>query len=118
MDFSLSRQTRSQMEAVRRFVQQELQPLEEEVETKGVLEPDKARDIFERSHKSGFYAMNIPKEFGGAGLSAVEMSQLEQEMGQTTDILIRRAFGNVYEVLLACNKAQCDEWLLPAVRGE
>ncbi len=118
MDFSLSSQTRSQMEAVRQFVQQELQPLEQEVETKGLLEPDKAREIFERSRKLGFYAMNIPRKFGGGGLSAVEMSQIELEMGQTTDILIRRAFGNVYEVLLACNAAQREEWLLPAVRGE
>ena len=118
MDFSLSSQTRSQMEAVRQFVQQALQPLEQEVETKGLLEPDKAGEIFEKSRKLGFYAMNIPKEFGGGGLSAVEMSQIEQEMGQTTDVLIRRAFGNVYEVLLACNAAQRDEWLLPAVRGQ
>ena len=118
MDFSLSRQTRTQIGAVRQFVQHELQPLEEEVETKGLLEPDKAREIFEKSRKLGFFAMNIPKEFGGAGLSSVEMSQVEQEMGQTTDILIRRAFGNVYEVLLACNEAQRDEWLIPAVRGE
>ena len=46
------------------------------------------------------------------------MVYLEQEMGQTTDPLIRRAFGNVYEVLLACSDAQRQQWLLPCVKGE
>ena len=118
MDFSLSDQVQIQVEAVRRFVRDELQPLEEEVETKGILEPETALQIFEKSRDVGFYAMNIPRQFGGGGLSAVEMSHVEQEMGQTTDILVRRAFGNVYEVLLACNAAQREQWLLPAVRGE
>ena len=118
MDFSLSNRTLSQIASVRRFVQNELHPLEEDVEAKGYLEPEKAREIFEKSRDLGFYAMNIPEEYGGGGLSALEMSHVEQEMGQTTDILIRRAFGNVYEVLLACDAAQRDRWLLPAVRGE
>ena len=39
-------------------------------------------------------------------------------MGQTSDVLIRRAFGNVYEVLLAYDPAQRERCLLPAVRGE
>jgi len=42
----------------------------------------------------------------------------EEQFGHTTDILIRRAFGNVYEVLLACQGAQVDRWLTPSVKGE
>jgi acyl-CoA dehydrogenase len=118
VDFSLSDQAQAQVEAVRQFVRDQLQPLEDEVEAEGLLEPEKARQVFEKSRDAGFYAMNIPQAFGGGGLSAVEMSHVEQEMGQTTDILVRRAFGNVYEVLLACNAAQREEWLLPAVQGE
>ena len=49
--------------------------------------------------------MNIPAEYAGGGFNAVRMVCLEQEMGQTTDLFILRAFGNVYEVLLACNDA-------------
>ena len=44
--------------------------------------------IFEKSRNAGFYAMNIPQKFGGGGLSAVAMSHVEQEMGQTSDILV------------------------------
>jgi acyl-CoA dehydrogenase len=42
---------------------------------------------------------------------------VEEQFGHTTDILVRRAFGNVYEVLLACEGAQRERWLLPAVQG-
>ena len=43
---------------------------------------------------------------------------LEEQFGHTTDILIRRAFGNVYEVLLAAQGEQVGRWLEPTVRGE
>ena len=51
MDFSLSDQTQIQVEAVRRFVRDELQPIEEDVEIKGLLESGIARQIFEKSTK-------------------------------------------------------------------
>ena len=82
------------------------------------MESSLATDIFEKSRALGFYGMNIPAEHGGGGCDAVQMVYLEQEMGQTTDPLVRRAFGNVYEVLLACNEAQRQQWLLPCVKGE
>ena len=106
------------MAAVRRFVRTELQPLEAEVEARGRLDPDRARELFQRSRRLGFYALKIPREHGGGGLGAVEMSHVEQETGQTSDVLIRRAFGNVYEVLLACDPVQRERWPVPAVRGE
>lgn len=42
----------------------------------------------------------------------------EEQFGHTTDILIRRAFGNVYEMLLECKGAQIDRWLKPCVTGD
>ena len=41
----------------------------------------------------------------------------EEQFGHTSDYLIRRAFGNVYEPLLECKGAQVDRWLKPAVEG-
>ena len=42
----------------------------------------------------------------------------EEQYGHTSDILIRRAFGNVYEILLEGNAEQIETYLLPTVRGE
>lgn len=118
MDLSLSTEQAMLVEAVRKFVENELLPLEDGIEEKGYLEPALARRIFEKSRAHGMYGMNIPEEFGGGGLSALDTMLVEEQFGHAKDILIRRAFGNVYEVLLNANAVQRERWLLPTVRGE
>lgn len=118
MDFFLSYEQKMLVDTVREFIANELAPLEQTVETDGVLAPEIATEIFRKSKELGLYAMNIPEEFGGGGLSALETMLVEEQFGRTTDILIRRAFGNVYEVLLACKGTQVDRWLKPCVAGE
>src|SRR5215471_5055994 len=100
------------------IVETELIPLEDEIEATGQLDPALAKEIFEKSRALGLYAMNIPAEYGGGGLSAVDTMLVEEQFGHTKDILIRRAFGNVYESLLEGTDAQKERWLLPCVRGE
>jgi len=106
------------IKTARDFVSSELIPLEDTVESKRALDPALARAIFEKSRALGLYAVNIPAEYCGGGLSAVDTCLVEEQFGHTTDILIRRAFGNVYEVLLLANPEQRKRWLEPAVRGE
>ncbi|WP_407280478.1 acyl-CoA dehydrogenase family protein [Aromatoleum evansii] len=118
MDLNLTSEQKMLVDTVRRFVENELLPLEDEIEETGRLAPEKAHALFEKSSANGLYAMNIPEEFGGGGLSAVDTMLVEEQFGHAKDILIRRAFGNVYEVLLKCDAAQRERWLLPTVRGE
>lgn len=118
MEFGLSDEQKILIESLRHFIKGQLSPLEEEVETTGRLDPEKAKTIFNKSKALGFYAMNIPEEYGGGGLSAVDTCLTEEQFGHAKDILIRRAFGNVYEVLLVGTEAQKERWLLPSVRGE
>jgi len=118
MDFKLNDEQKMLVNAVRDFITKELTPLEDEIEEKGQLEPGKAKAIFQKSKSLGFYAMNVPEEYGGGGLSAVDTCLVEEQFGRVKDILIRRAFGNVYEVLFKCNESQRNRWLLPTVRGE
>jgi acyl-CoA dehydrogenase len=118
MDFALNDEQKMMIDMVRRFIKEELAPLEEQVETSGQLAPEVAKAIHSKSKALGLYALNIPAEWGGGGLSAVDSMLCEEQFGHTTDILIRRAFGNVYEALLACQGAQVERWLKPCVRGE
>jgi acyl-CoA dehydrogenase len=118
MNFSLSDEQKMIIDTVRRFIRDELKPLEDEVENSGQLDPAKARSIHEHAKVLGLYALNMPAEMGGGGLSVVDRMLCEEQFGHTTDILIRRAFGNVYEPLLECKGAQVARWLEPAVRGE
>ena len=118
MDFGRSEEQNLLVDTVRDFIARELAPLEDEVEATGMLRPELAAAIHAKAKALGLYAMNIPAEFGGGGLSALDQMLVEEQFGRTTDILIRRAFGNVYEMLLECRGDQIERWLLPSVRGE
>jgi acyl-CoA dehydrogenase len=118
MNFSLDDEQKMIVDTVRRFIRDELKPLEDEVEDSGQLDSAKARAIHEHAKALGLYALNMPAALGGGGLGVVDRMLCEEQFGHTTDILIRRAFGNVYEPLLECKGAQVARWLEPAVRGE
>ncbi len=118
MEFGLSHEQKLLIKTVRQFVQTELQPLEANVEVSDILDPVEAKRIFEKSCALGLYAMNIPAELGGGGLSTLDWMLVEEQFGYTSDILIRRAFGNVYEILTEATEAQRARWLLPSIKGE
>ena len=118
MEFALNDEQKMMIDTVRRFIKEELKPLEDEIEDAGRLDPAKARAVHEKARSLGLYALNIAAELGGGGLSAVDRILCEEQFGHTTDILIRRAFGNIYEPLLVCKGEQVERWLKPTVRGE
>jgi acyl-CoA dehydrogenase len=117
MDFSLSDEQKMLIDTVRRFISEELQPLEDGIETRGSFDIDAARAVFAKSKALGLYALNMPEALGGGGLSNLDRILCEEQFGHTTDILIRRAFGNIYEPLLHCKGEQVERWLKPAVAG-
>lgn len=118
MDFSLNDEQKMMIDTIRRFIAEELKPLEDELEEKGYLEPEKAAAIHAKGKELGLYALNMPAELGGGGLSNLDRIMCEEQFGHTSDMLIRRAFGNVYEPLLHCKGEQIERWLKPAVEGK
>ena len=117
MDFSLNDEQKMMIETIRRFIAQELHPLEDELENKGFLTKETSLTIFEKSRALGLYALNIPEQFGGGGLGVLDRIMCEEQFGHTSDYLIRRAFGNVYEPLLECKGEQIERWLIPTAQG-
>lgn len=118
MDFSLSEEQKLLVTTARTFVYDELLPLEDEIDRTGKFDSAKAKAVFEKSRALGLYAVNIPEKHGGAGLSTIDTCLVEEQFGHAMDILVRRAFGNVYEVLLLANAHQVKAYLDPATRGE
>ena len=118
MDFSLNDEQKMMIDTVRRFIAEELKPLENGIEDKGFLDDAVAKTVHEKSKALGLYALNIPAELGGGGLSNLDRILCEEQFGHTSDYLIRRAFGNIYEPLLVCQGAQVERWLKPTVTGQ
>ncbi len=118
MNFSLSEEQHLLVSSIRGFIESELRPLEEDIEKTGRLPDDMASEIRAKSQELGLYAVNIPTKYGGGGLSVLDWMIAEEQFGRTSDILVRRAFGNVYEILLEGTDAQIETYLIPAVRGD
>ena len=70
MDFSLNDEQKMMIETVRRFIAEELQPLEDEVEDNGFLDNTKAQAIHDKAKALGLYGMNMPVELGGGAADA------------------------------------------------
>jgi len=82
MEFGLSHEQQLVVDTVRSFVEQELYPLEDEVERSGMVPGTLGREIQDKVLELGFYAPNLPEEFGGGGLDTLTFTLLERELGR------------------------------------
>jgi acyl-CoA dehydrogenase len=118
LDVTMTDERRMLVDTVRKFVENDVQPLEQEVEELASIPEDKLRAIRSKAQLLGLFAMNMPADVGGGGLSMVDICLVEEELGKTSDALIRRTFGQVYPMLLACRGEQRERYLLPTVKGD
>ena len=118
LDFTMTDDRRMLVDTVRKFVENDVQPLEQEVEELAKIPDDKLRAVRSKAQSLGLFAMNMPAEVGGGGLSMVDICLVEEELGKTSDALIRRTFGQVYPMLMACRGEQRERYLLPTVKGD
>ncbi len=117
MNFTLTDEQSLIVRTVRDFVERELYPLEQDVERSGELPRAIGRAIQDKVQALGFYAPNIPAEFGGGGLDNVSLALLERELGRTS-MALSTWWGRPSNILCACNAEQRERYLLPSVRGE
>jgi acyl-CoA dehydrogenase len=117
MDFGLSPEQQIVVDTVRSFVENELYPLERQVERAGEAPLELGRAIQRKVIDLGFYAPNIPAEFGGGGLDHVTLMLLERELGRAS-MALSVWWGRPSNILCACNEEQRARYLAPAVAGE
>ena len=117
MDFALSHEQQLIVDTVRDFVERELYPHEEQVEREGRVAPELGAEIKRKVMELGFYAPNLPQEAGGGGLSPLDFTLLERELGRAS-MALSVFWGRPSGILMACNEEQRRKYLLPAARGE
>ena len=118
IDFSISSETQMLLETLRRFIAQELSPHEAEVEEVQYVRPELVQELRGKAKEIGLFALGMPEEVGGGGLSVVDMCLCEEEFGYTKDALVRRAFGAIPMSLMNCVGDQRAKYLDRAVSGE
>ncbi|SET82471.1 acyl-CoA dehydrogenase family protein [Paracoccus homiensis] len=117
MQFGLNDEQEMIVSTVRAFVENEIYPHEAEVERSGTVPLELGEEIRRKVIDLGFYACNFPEEVGGAGLSHLDFTLVERELGRGS-MALTHFFGRPQNILMACTGDQRDRYLLPAVRGE
>lgn len=118
MHLEWSDEQRAVMETTRAFVRRELMPHEDEVERTGRLDPDLVEELRGRAVRAGLYAANMPEDVGGGGLDTLSWMLMERELGHTGYALQMLTVARPSRILLACEGAQRETYLLPTVAGE
>lgn len=117
MQFGLTEEQEMIVSTVRSFVENEIYPHEAQVERTGRVPYELGAEIKQKCIDLGFYACNFPQEVGGAGLSHLDFTLVERELGRGS-MALTHFFGRPQNILMACQGEQREQYLLPAVRGE
>ncbi|MCL4746770.1 MAG: acyl-CoA dehydrogenase family protein [Burkholderiaceae bacterium] len=116
MDFSLSEEVRMMQESVREFTERELFPLEREFCLEGRLPQPKRLELEKKGRDLGFWALDVPTEYGGAGLGQLAMCVIHEELYRSP--LMFEFGGFVEPALYLTNERQKDKYFHSIVRGE
>jgi len=108
---------------VRRFVREEILPLEMNLDPDADSLDATDRDrLVEKVKQMGLYGMDIPEEFGGPGIDMVTRTLLAIEMSQHRAGLYSPCYGVFGGAGLAqlyeASEAQKEAYLYPTLRGE
>ena len=117
MDFSLTDQHEMIVASVRRFVEEELYPLEDTIEKHPVISEEIKQQIQDAARAQGFYAANMPARLGGGGLDSLSLTLMDRELGRASYAL-QNLVARPNNILLACSKIQVEQYLIPTINGK
>ena len=123
MDLELSDEQKLIVDTVRKFVRNEIVPLEADLDPDGseLDAPDHER-LVAQVKQMGFYGLDIPVEYGGPDVDIVTRTLMAIEMAQHRAGLYAPCYGVFGGAGLAqlfeANEDQKQRYLFPTLRGE
>jgi len=121
LNFELPEDIRILRDTVRRFVDDELIPIERTTRENNKLKPDIRRELNTKAMALGLGNYDVPQEYGGLGLGLVAKATIWAELARTIAFPTRDLdlFGaNVSPILYQLNDEQKKRYLLPTIKGE
>jgi alkylation response protein AidB-like acyl-CoA dehydrogenase len=123
VDLQLTEEQKLLVEQVRRFVAEEIVPLEADLDPDASeLEPGDRERLVEKVRGMGLFGLDIPEEYGGPGIDLVTRTLLAIEMGQHRAGLYAPCYGVFGQMGLAqlyeADEEQKERYLYPVLRGE
>ena len=123
MNFEPTEEQKAIVAQVRRFVREEIVPLEEKLDPDASeLPEDERARLVAKVKAMGLYGLDIPAEFGGPGIDMTTRVLLAIEMGQHRAGLYMPCYGVFGAAGLAqlyeASEEQKEKYLRPMLRGE
>jgi acyl-CoA dehydrogenase len=121
LSFELPEEIRMLREALRKFVDRELIPIERNARINNKLKPEIYAALATKAQVLGLAGYDVPREYGGMGLGLIAKVTVWAELGRSIALPSRGGdiFGpNVSPILYHLNEAQKKKYLLPTLRGE
>ncbi len=123
MDLKLTAEQELVVAMVRRFVREEIRPLEAQLDPDGdTLPPDERERLVAMTREMGLYGLGIPPEYGGPEIDLVTHTLLAIEMAQHRAGLYAPCYGVFGGAGLAqlfeATDEQKERYLYPVLRGE
>lgn len=128
MDFTIPEQSLMLQSLMRKFVKEECYPIDEEMTNRDpswIALPDAIfKKMRARLKELGLWALDVPPEYGGAGLDTITCSLLMQEQYKcivgTINLGPFWAHNTIMllPVLYQCSPSIKDKYLYPLIRGE
>lgn len=121
MHLRLTEEQKLVQQTIRKFVKEELMPLENEVlknerEGKPSLSKEKVQELRQKAKEFGFWGINTPEEYGGANLGQMMLAIVLMELSKT---FVPFSFGGSADnILYYGNEEQKKKYLLPTINGE
>ncbi|MBN1485642.1 MAG: acyl-CoA dehydrogenase family protein [Chloroflexia bacterium] len=111
MDFSLSEDQLAFRELARDFARQEMVPLAADYDESGEF----PWPVVRRAHQAGLLHLQVPEEYGGAGLSCLEAALIAEELGAGCAGMATSLMGNSLALrpILAFGSEEQKRRLLP-----
>lgn len=121
MDFELPEELQMMQQQLRRFVNEEIIPIERDAYEGPDLKPEVRSRLEGQMREMGYWHISTPAEYGGLGLGLLARVVVWEEMGRTIALPARKTqiFGpDVSPILYQLNDEQKKDYLYPVIAGE
>jgi acyl-CoA dehydrogenase len=123
MDFELPEELRMFKASLRRFVDNELIPIERQTVTAEgeEIKPEYLLRLEQRAKDLGIWMMEVPEEYGGAGLTLFQRAIVIEELSRTIALPARGGGITgpaVRAILYTLTGEMKERYLMPVLRGE
>lgn len=127
--FRLPKEIIEYRDLARRIVREELLPLEQQFLSpqgkthslrahdalKHIYAPEVVQRLYQISRDTGLWALHVPQEWGGSGLSLLARIVVMEEFNYSA---VPFSFAEVPNILYHCTGEQIDKYLRPCIKGD